>query len=223
MPARKDRVETTRVSRILVVDDHSVVRRGIRSVLGKRKSYSICGEAANGDEAIAQAKRLRPDIVVMDVTLGQTSGFQATRQILEALPQTRILILTMHESEQVVREVLKAGAHGYVLKSDADTQLSAGIEALAHGGTFFNSKIARMVTENYLGRRPRPDTAQLTPRQREVLLALAAGQSNKQVADALGISQRTVETHRQAIMKRLAFNSFSDMVRFAVRERIIEP
>ncbi|HTS69675.1 MAG TPA: response regulator transcription factor, partial [Terriglobia bacterium] len=132
-------------TRVLVVDDHAVVRRGVRALLAESRLWKICGEAADGDEAIEKANQLRPDIVIMDISMKSMSGLEATRQILRSLPKTKILILTMHESEQVVAEVLKAGAHGYVMKSDAGRDLLAGIEALAQGGTFFTSKVARIV------------------------------------------------------------------------------
>ena len=210
--------------RILIVDDHSVVRRGVRAMLAQNRRWKICGEAAGGDEAVEKAKRLRPDIVVMDITMDNVSGLEATRQILRASTHSRILILTMHESEQVVAEVLKAGAHGYVLKSDADRDLLAGIQALAQGGTFFTSKVARMVVDGYLESRSRTaDSQTLSPRQREVLRLLAAGKANKEVAFELGISSKTIEVHRRDIMQKLGFTSFSDLVRYAVRERIIEP
>jgi len=210
-------------TRVLVVDDHAVVRRGVRALLAESRLWKICGEAADGDEAIEKANQLRPDIVIMDISMKSMSGLEATRQILRSLPETRVLILTMHESEQVVAEVLKAGAHGYVMKSDAGRDLLAGIEALAQGGTFFTSKVARIVLNGYLqshSRKPRAQT--LTARQRQVLRLLASGKANKQVAADLGISPKTIEVHRRDIMKKLEFASFSDLVRYAIRERIIE-
>ena len=210
-------------TRVLVVDDHAVVRRGVRALLAESRLWKICGEAADGDEAIEKANQLRPDIVIMDISMKSMSGLEATRQILRSLPETRVLILTMHESEQVVAEVLKAGAHGYVMKSDAGRDLLAGIEALAQGGTFFTSKVARIVLNGYLQSHSRTPRAQtLTARQRQVLRLLASGKANKQVAADLGISPKTIEVHRRDIMKKLKFASFSDLVRYAIRERIIE-
>ena len=216
-----------KLTRILVADDHSVVRRGVQSLLEGHPRWKVCGEAVEGADAIAKAKRLRPDVVVMDITMGPMNGLEATREILKVLPKTKVLVLTMHESEQVVREVLNAGAHGYVLKSDADRDLVDALETIERGKTFYTSRVSQMVLGAYLHRQPGAEDGQessaLTPRQREVVQLLATGKSNKMVAAMLGISVKTVETHRNTIMHRLKFRSFSDLVRYAVRERIIEP
>ena len=216
-----------KLTRILVADDHSVVRRGVQSLLEGHPRWKVCGEAVEGADAIAKAKRLRPDVVVMDITMGPMNGLEATREILKVLPKTKVLVLTMHESEQVVREVLNAGAHGYVLKSDADRDLVDALETIEQGKTFYTSKVSQMVLGAYLHRQPgaedEDESGVLTPRQREVVQLLATGKSNKMVAVMLGISVKTVETHRNTIMHRLKFRSFSDLVRYAVREHIIEP
>ena len=216
-----------KLTRILVADDHSVVRRGVQSLLEGHPRWKVCGEAVEGGDAIAKAKRLRPDVVVMDITMGPMNGLEATREILKVLPKTKVLVLTMHESEQVVREVLNAGAHGYVLKSDADRDLVDALETIERGKTFYTSRVSQMVLGAYLHRQPGAEDGQessaLTPRQREVVQLLATGKSNKMVAAMLGISVKTAETHRNTIMHRLKFRSFSDLVRYAVRERIIEP
>ena len=216
-----------KLTRILVADDHSVVRRGVQSLLEGHPRWKVCGEAVEGADAIAKAKRLRPDVVIMDITMGPMNGLEATREILKVLPKTKVLVLTMHESEQVVREVLNAGAHGYVLKSDADRDLVDALETIEQGKTFYTSKVSQMVLGAYLHRQPgaedEDESGVLTPRQREVVQLLATGKSNKMVAVMLGISVKTVETHRNTIMHRLKFRSFSDLVRYAVREHIIEP
>ena len=216
-----------KLTRILVADDHSVVRRGVQSLLEGHPRWKVCGEAVEGADAIAKAKRLRPDVVVMDITMGPMNGLEATREILKVLPKTKVLVLTMHESEQVVREVLNAGAHGYVLKSDADRDLVDALETIERGKTFYTSRVSQMVLGAYLHRQPGAEDGQessaLTPRQREVVQLLATGKSNKMVAAMLGISVKTAETHRNTIMHRLKFRSFSDLVRYAVREHIIEP
>jgi len=211
--------------RILVADDHGVVRRGVRSLIDGHPEWEICGEVGNGQDAVAEARRLRPDIVLMDITMPGLNGLDATRAILEAVPETKVLILTMHESEQVVREVLDAGAHGYILKSDADSDLLNALEAIRQGRPFFASKVSQIVLEGYLhpGPRHHGESGELTPRQREVVALLSTGKSNKEVAAALGISIKTAETHRSTIMRRLKLGAFSDLVRYAVRERIIEP
>ena len=216
-----------KLTRILVADDHSVVRRGVQSLLEGHPRWKVCGEAVEGADAIAKAKRLRPNVVIMDITMGPMNGLEATREILKVLPKTKVLVLTMHESEQVVREVLNAGAHGYVLKSDADRDLVDALETIERGKTFYTSRVSQMVLGAYLHRQPGAEDGQessaLTPRQREVVQLLATGKSNKMVAAMLGISVKTAETHRNTIMHRLKFRSFSDLVRYAVREHIIEP
>ncbi len=213
--------------RILVADDHSIVRRGVRALLETHPGWKVCGEAATGAEAVKQAKRLKPDVAVVDITMPDLSGFEATRQIRAAAPQTEVLVLTMHESEQALREVLDAGALGYVLKSDLDLNLVAAIESLLRHKPFFSAGVSEMVLEGYLKRgvSPKPPgTAQttLTPRQREVVRLLAEGKTNKEVAVALGISVKTAETHRNNIMRKLQLRSFSDLVRYAVRHKLVE-
>ncbi len=216
-----------KLTRILVADDHRVVRSGVQALLDGHPRWKVCGEAVEGADALAKAKRLRPDVVVMDITMGPMNGLEATREILKVLPKTKVLVLTMHESEQVVREVLNAGAHGYVLKSDADRDLVDALETIERGKTFYTSRVSQMVLGAYLHRQPGAEDGQessaLTPRQREVVQLLATGKSNKMVAAMLGISVKTAETHRNTIMHKLKFRSFSDLVRYAVRERIIEP
>ena len=212
-------------TRILVADDHSVVRRGVRALLENHPRWKVCGEATDGRDAIAQSKKLKPDVVIMDITMTPINGLDATREILQATPKTKVVILTMHESEQVVREVLNAGAQDYVLKSEADRDLVDALDAVEQGKAFFTSKVSQMVLDFYLRRRTGADDepGQLTPRQREVVQLLATGKSNKETAAILGISVKTAETHRNSIMHKLKFQSFSDLVRYAVRERIIEP
>ncbi len=212
--------------RILVADDHSIVRRGVRALLETHPGWKVCGEAATGAEAVKQAKRLRPDVAVVDVTMPDLSGFEATRQIREAVPQTEVLILTVHESEQALRELLDAGALGYVSKSDLDLNLVAAVESLLRHKPFFSSRVSEMMLEGYLKRVPSKPAGTalttLTPRQREIVRLLAEGKTNKEVAAALGISVKTTETHRNNIMRKLQLRSFSDLVRYAVRHKLVE-
>jgi DNA-binding NarL/FixJ family response regulator len=213
--------------RILVADDHSIVRRGVRALLETRPGWKVCGEAATGAEAVKQAKKLRPDVVVIDITMPDLNGFEATRQIRAATPQTEVLVLTVHESEQALREVLDAGALGYVSKSDLDLNLSTAIESLLRHKPFLSSRVSEMMLERYLGRDvpPKPVGAGpniLTPRQREIVRLLAEGKTNKEVALALGISVKTAETHRNNIMRKLHLRSFSHLVRYAVRHNLVE-
>ena len=211
--------------RILVADDHGVVRRGVRALLESQTGWTICGEAATGAEAILKAKRLKPDLVVMDISMPELNGLEATRQIHEAMPTIPVLILSMHDSDQHVREMLEAGARGYVLKADLDLNLSVAIRTLLAGKKFFSPKVSEIVVEGFLTRgaqRRQQAPRTLTPRQREVVRLLAEGKMNKEIAAILGISRKTAETHRAQIMRKLEFHSFSELVLYAARENIVE-
>jgi DNA-binding NarL/FixJ family response regulator len=210
--------------RILIADDHEVVRHGVRVLLEARPGWQICDEAAEGREAVEKAGRLRPDVVILDIGMPLLNGLDAARQIRKVSPQSEVLILTMHESEQVVREVLAAGARGYVLKSDAGRDLVNAVEALGSHKTFFTSSVAEFVLQRYLdGGGDQQEPPSLSPREREVIQLLAEGRGNKEVAHLLGISVRTAETHRTNIMRKLGCQSFSDLVRYAIRNKIIAP
>jgi DNA-binding NarL/FixJ family response regulator len=213
--------------RILVADDHEVVRRGLRALLEAHPELQVCAEAANGREAVEKAKQCKPNLVVMDIGMPELNGLEATRRILRALPQTEVLILTMHESEQVVREVLEAGARGYVLKSDAARDLVTAVKTLQQHKPFFTSRVAELVLKGYLGGvqadRAEPSLPSLTPREREIVQLLAEGKSNKEVAAALEISVKTVEAHRANIMRKLNLHSISELVHYAIRNKIVEP
>ena len=211
--------------RILVADDHEVVRRGVRALLEAHAGWEVCGEAKDGCEAIEKAAELRPDMVLIDVGMPNLNGLDAARQIIQALPNTRVLILTMHESEQIVREVLEVGARGFLLKSDAARDLIAAVEALQWRTTFFTSSVAEMVLDGYLNRGPdleRPVKERLTPREREVVQLLAEGKTSKEVAVVLNLSVKTAETHRTNVMRKLNLHSVADLVRYAVRNRIVQ-
>lgn len=210
-------------ARILIADDHELIRRGILAQLSHHPDWTVVAQATNGREAVEQALRLKPDLIVLDLTMPELNGLSAARRILAAHPAARILILTMHESQQLVREVLAAGAQGYVLKSDAGRTLVAALEALLEGRPFFTSKVARIVLDGYL-RAPETDTAgaALSARELEIAQLLAEGRSNKDVARVLGISVKTVETHRGNIMRKTGCASLADLVRYAIRNGIIE-
>jgi DNA-binding NarL/FixJ family response regulator len=212
--------------RILVADDHEVVRKGLITLLAGRSEWQVCGEACNGREAVDKARQLMPDLVIMDLSMPGLNGLEATRQIVRANPSTKVLILTLHDSEQVVREVLNAGARGFLMKSDPAFDMVAGVEALRRGKTYFTSKVASMVLEGYLkratgGTSGTMERHQLTPREREVVQLLAEGSSTKEVAVALGVSVKTAETHRSNIMRKLQLHSVSGLVLYAVRNNII--
>lgn len=213
---------------ILIVDDHEVVRRGLRVSLESHPGWEVCGEAATGRTAVEKAMKLEPDVVVMDIGMPELNGLEATRQILKALPQTAVLILTVHESEQLIYEVLEAGAQGYVLKSDAGRNLVNAVEALSQHKAFFTSSVAKMVLEGYRKKGFQDKSSGnwpslLSPREREVIQILAEGKSNNEVAEALYISAKTVETHRARIMEKLNLHSMAELVRYAIRNKIVEP
>jgi DNA-binding NarL/FixJ family response regulator len=213
--------------RIMIADDHEVVRKGLISLLQAQPDWQVCGEAADGREAVEKAQQLKPDVVILDIGMPSLNGLEATRQILKVNPQARVLILTLHDSDQVVREVLNAGARGFLLKSDAARDLVAAVEALRRDKTYFTSKVATMVLEGYLkgGTPGTPITStgrnRLTPREREIVQLLAEGKSTKEVAVALGLSVKTAETHRSNIMRKLQLHSVSDLVLYAVRNNIV--
>jgi DNA-binding NarL/FixJ family response regulator len=212
--------------RILVADDHEVVRHGVRALLEARPGWQVVAEAVDGREAVEKSKRLQPDVIILDIGMPGLNGLDAARQILKAAPKSGILILTMHESEQVVREVLAAGARGYVLKSDAGRDLVNAVEAVGRQRIFFTSSVAQVVLKRSLARpgdgaQAPAEPVSLTHREREVVQLLGEGKSNKEVADILGISVRTAETHRSNIMHKLECGSLSDLVRYAIRNHII--
>jgi DNA-binding NarL/FixJ family response regulator len=209
--------------RIVVADDHEVVRKGLIDILREKPEWQVCGEARNGREAIEKAKLLMPDVMIMDVSMPGLNGLEATRQIVKADPAIKILILTLHDSDQVIRNVLDAGARGFLLKSDSGCELVAAVDALLRDKTYFTSKVAAMVLEGYL-RGGTPFTAgqnPLTPRERQVVQLLAEGSSTKEVAAALGLSVKTAETHRSNIMRKLQLHSVSELVLYAVRNNIV--
>ena len=208
--------------RILLADDHELVRQGLRTLIEHQSGWQVCGEATTGREAVTKAGELKPDIVVMDFTMPELNGMEATRQIRAALPRTQVLLLTMHESEELVRDVLAAGARGYVLKSDAGRALVDALTALAEQKPYFTSKISALVLEGYLNPITRENPA-LTPREREIVQLVAEGRSTKELADRLGISPKTAETHRTNIMRKLNLHSVSEVVRYAIRNKFVEP
>ena len=212
--------------RIVVVDDHAVVRRGVRALIESRAGWEVVAEAATGREALDAVKRLRPEIVVMDLILPELNGLEATRQIVRESPHTEVLVLTMHHSEELARQLLKAGARGYVLKSDADQNLIAAIDALRQHKPFLTSGVTEFMLDGFLRDASKPEEASkevITPREREIIQLLAEGHSNKEAATRLGISVKTIEAHRANIMRKLRLRSVSDLVRYAIRNKIAQP
>lgn len=211
--------------RILIADDHEVVRRGIRTLLEGHPGWEIIGEAKDGREAVERAKELRPDLVLLDIGMPKLNGLDALRQIVGTCPLTRVLVLTMHDSEQVVRDILAVGARGFLLKSDAGHDLVTAVEALQRHRTFFTSKVAELVLDGYLNPHRKiepPSNNRLTPREREVVQLLAEGKTSKEVAVALNLSVKTAETHRTNIMRKLDLHSVADLTLYAVRNGIVQ-
>lgn len=212
--------------RILLVDDHEVVRHGLRAVLETQPGWEVCGEAADGHRAVELAIEHKPDVVVLDLSMPRLNGFDAAHQILAKLKRVQVLVLSMHESEQLIRELLAAGIRGYVLKSDAGRDLIAAVQALSQGETFFTSQIASRLHAKGVPIEKRRRTIRpkgpLTPREREILQLLVEGRTNRDVGKLLDISVKTAETHRARIMRKLRIESVADLVRYAIRNGIID-
>jgi DNA-binding NarL/FixJ family response regulator len=213
--------------RILVADDHSVVRRGIRALLETQPGIEVAWEASDGIEAMQCIKKDKPDLVILDLTMPEMNGLEVVRSIRVESPTTDILVLTMHFSEEIAREVLNCGALAYVLKSDADTDLLVAVDHVRHHQPYFTSQLTLSMSQNFLNAAtPASESlipgVPLTAREIEVVTLLAQGQSNKEVASELGVSTRTVESHRNHIMRKMNFTSFSDLVRFAVRNHLVD-
>jgi DNA-binding NarL/FixJ family response regulator len=213
--------------RILIADDHEIVRRGLKSLLSSRPDWIVCAEASTGREAVALAAQHRPDIVTMDIAMPGLNGLEATRQIRKMLPKTNVMILSLHYSDELVREVLDSGARAYILKSDASRDLLNAVEALANNRPFFTSGAAQILIDGFCKPASAPEhplmRKSLSAREREIVQLLAEGKSSKEVAVALGISVKTAETHRANIMRKLEMHSVSELVRYAVKNNMIEP
>jgi len=214
--------------RILIADDHELVRRGLCALLKDHEGWEICGEATDGREAVEKAKLLKPDVVILDVGMPNLNGLAATRQLSRQDPHCKIIVLTITDTDQVVQEALDAGARGFVLKSDAARDLVSAVEALQRNRMFLTPRVNDMVLAGFLdrGQRPAPgaapDLPKLTPREGEVIQLLAEGKSSKEVASLLNLSTKTAETHRSNIMRKLGFHSIRDLVVYAVKNNIIQ-
>jgi DNA-binding NarL/FixJ family response regulator len=213
--------------RILVADDHDIVRRGLKQLLMARPGWEVCAEAKTGREAVTLAEQLKPEVVVMDVSMPELNGLEAARRIRKTLPKTEIVILTLHFSDQLVREIVEAGARAYIMKSDAERDLVSAVEAMTHRRPFFTARAADMLLNGFCKETTTPNPAtrfrgRLTSREREIVQLLAEGKSSKEVAVSLGISVKTAETHRANIMRKLELHSVSELVRYAVKNQIIE-
>ncbi len=208
--------------RILVADDHELVRKGLQHVLERPPEWKVCGEASNGRKAIELAAELNPDIVVMDLSMPDLNGLEATRQICKLNPNAQVIILSMFESDDLVREVLAAGGRGYVMKSDAAQTLVAAIESLSAGKPFFSGRVSEMIHHGNIKSVSVLPSRRLTAREREIIQLVAEGKSNKQAAAILKLSTKTVDAHRTNIMRKLNLHSIAELVRYAIRNKIIE-
>ena len=207
--------------RILLADDHALVRHGFRMILAAQPDMEIAGEAGNGREAVELAQKLKPDVVVMDVAMPELNGIEATRRLIELAPRTRVLALSMHKDNVYVREILRAGARGYLLKDSADADLIAAVRAVAKGEGYLSPGVSDAVLSDY--RRHVTDPLDLlTSREREVLQLIAEGKTNKEIATSLNLSVYTVEAHRGRLMEKLNLHSTGELVRFAVRSGLID-
>ncbi len=213
--------------RIFLVEDHEIVRQGLRTLLGGFPGWEVCGEAGSAGEAVEKVRVLSPDVVVMDISLPDYSGIDAIGEILGIAPKTLVLVLSMHEASQFVRDALRAGARGYVFKSDPGRDIVRAIQSIVEGTTFLSSGVCSLVlTEFVSDQRAASRPAErdiLTARERSILRLLAEGRANKEVAARLGISVRTVETHRSRIMSKLRVRSVGELVRYAVRNNLVAP
>lgn len=215
--------------RILIADDHDLIRRGLKSLLEMHAGWKVCGEACRGPEAVEKAEQLKPDILIIDVCMPELNGVEATRQVRRVSPRTEVLVLSVHHSEHLIREILDAGARAFVVKTDCDVDLVRAVEALGDHKPFFNAYATEMLLGGYGQERlpeapPQTFTGErLTPREREIVQLLAEGRTSKEIATLLKISSKTAETHRANIMRKLQFHSVGEVVRYAVRNQIIDP
>jgi DNA-binding NarL/FixJ family response regulator len=212
--------------RVIIADDHEIVRQGVRNLVENEPGMEVCGEATCGRDIVEIAARTNPDVAILDISMPGLNGIEATRQILKANPKIRVLMFTMHDAEQLVHEVFGAGAKGYLLKSDAGRHLVSAIRTVASGSHYFSSRLSEVIFESFLRRDvphlPADSQQKPSAREREIIQLLAEGKSNKEVAAVLGISVKTAETHRAAVMRKLGLHSISELVRYAVRNHIIE-
>lgn len=212
--------------RILIADDHALIRRGARTILQARRGWKIVGEATNGRETLEKTLKLKPDVVVVDISMPELDGVEVTRQIRKSLPDVKVLVLTMHESDQMIRRALDAGANGYLLKSDLIDDLPEAVRTVSENKSFLTPKISEIVLKGFINTGNKPDEekragVRITPRELEIIRLLAEGKSNKEVSTQLGITVRTVETHRSKIMLKLGLHSLAELIHYAISNEII--
>jgi len=210
---------------VLIADDHEIVRRGLRALIHEQPGWQVVAEATDGREAVAKAEEFKPDVAILDITMPSLNGLEATRQIAKLSPRTKVLILSIHESDQLIHKLVGAGARGYILKADAGRHFITAVKTLLANKTFFTPKVAQKLMDGHLDKVPKASEEEFSPitgRQREVLQLLAEGKSSKEVASILGITLKTAETHRSNLMRRLNCHSVTELVRYAIRNQIVE-
>jgi two-component system response regulator NreC len=211
---------------VLIVDDHTILRAGLRMLLNAHPDIEVVGEASDGNQAILSAQRLQPDVILMDIAMPECNGIEATRQIKRLIPETRVLVLTMHENEEYLFQVLRAGASGYILKEAADTELVTAIRVVYSGRFYLSPSAQSIMVGDYLQRvrtgEERDSYGALTEREREILKLVAEGYTNNQIAERLTISPKTVDTHRTHIMDKLNLHSRAELVKYAIRRGLLE-
>lgn len=213
---------------ILVADDHDIMRRGLRCVLESQPGWEVCAEAHTGSEAVAMAEKLRPHVAILDISMPEMNGLEAAKQIRQTSSKTEILVLSMHYSDQLIRDIVDAGVRGYIVKSDSDRDLVVAVKALANHKPFFTPHATELMLSSLGdGHGPMPEHSdeikqRLTPREREIVQLISEGRNSKDVAIALGISVKTAETHRANIMRKLRVHTVSELVRYALRNKIIQ-
>jgi DNA-binding NarL/FixJ family response regulator len=206
----------------MVVDDHTVVRRGVRALIESAPGWEVVGEAENGLEAIRLAEELQPQVIVMDISMPQIGGIDTTVELRKRLPDVEVLILTMHESDQLVAQAMRAGARGYLLKNESDEKLLDALEALARHQPYFSPGVSETLLQGYLVAESAPDPQRLTPRERQIVKLVAEGNSNKKIAMILNVSIKTVETHRSAAMHKVGAKSSADLALYAARNDLVQ-
>ena len=212
-------------ARILIADDHDIVRKGLRALVQEEPSWQVVADVQDGRSAVAKTQELKPDIAILDIAMPSLNGLDATKQIVKVNPDTKVLILTMHDSELLIQNVLNAGARGYLMKTDAGRDLVVAIRALLLGQTYFTQRVAQIVLDTFTGKKTTTtegDIQSLTAKEREVVQLLAEGKSSKEAADVLNVSTKTLETHRSNVMRKLGCHSVTDVVRYAIRNHLAQ-
>ena len=225
-PASKPQLRSVsakkQIIKVLVADDHPVVRKGLQSCLSRQPNFRVVGEACDGDEALRQIRQLKPDVVLMDISMPGTDGLKVTEILRKELPDLKVLILSVHNNRQYIFRVIQAGAHGYVSKEAPPEEVVRAIESVAQGEPFFSQDIARAALQEFIASGGKKEPfAELTSRERQVLVSIAEGQSNKEIATKLGIGVRTIETHRERIMRRLRIHSVAGLTKYAIANGLV--